>query len=202
MRTHPKILLVEDDETLAAPLQSELELKGYAVRTANPNQRSVGVSLTSTIEAFDGRAIDKVRAYGDRVASQFPESVLSIVEPAILRISSVRMVVADPPSYETRLSLRYQDGVTDAARIVAGRWPEDRGVALEIGYTGSKGTHLGKLRDINYPRRTEQAYMAGTPIQDLRPYRFYNGAINFFTYVSNSFYSAGQVSLRRRGRRS
>ena len=74
------------------------------------------------------------------------------------------------------------------------------GIALEIGYTGSKGTHLGKLRDINLPRRTEQAYQAGTPIQNLRPYPFYNGAINAFTYGSNSIYNSGQVSLRKRGR--
>ncbi len=74
------------------------------------------------------------------------------------------------------------------------------GIGLEIGYTGSKGTHLGKARDINYPRRTEQSYLAGTPIQNLRPYPFWNNAINIFTWVSNSIYNSGQISLRRRGK--
>ena len=34
-------------------------------------------------------------------------------------------------------------------------------MALEIGYAGSKGTHLSRLKDINLPRRTEAAYLAG-----------------------------------------
>jgi DNA-binding NtrC family response regulator len=50
MRTHPKILLVEDDETLAAPLQSELELKGYAVRTADQVERGLEAARQEDFE--------------------------------------------------------------------------------------------------------------------------------------------------------
>ena len=38
------------------------------------------------------------------------------------------------------------------------------GMALEIGYAGSKGTHLSRLKDINLPRRTEAAYLAGIAV--------------------------------------
>jgi hypothetical protein len=74
------------------------------------------------------------------------------------------------------------------------------GMALELGYAGSKGTHLGRLRDVNLPRRTEAAYLAGIAVVNLRPFPSFNGAINQFGFASNSIYSAGQVSVRRRGR--
>src|SRR5262249_31704293 len=73
-------------------------------------------------------------------------------------------------------------------------------LVLEIGYVGSKGTHLSRLKDINLPRRTEAAYLAGISTVNLRPFPYFNGAINLFQFYSNSVYSAGQVSLRRRGR--
>jgi len=62
--------------------------------------------------------------------------------------------------------------------------------------------HLGRLRDINLPRRTETAYLANIAVVNLRPFPYFNGAINQFTFVSNSIYNAGQISLRRRGRGS
>ncbi len=74
------------------------------------------------------------------------------------------------------------------------------GQVIEIGYVGSRGTHLGRLRDVNLPRRSEAAYLAGIANIDLRPFPFFNGTINQFQFHSNSFYSAGQISLRRRGR--
>ena len=37
---------------------------------------------------------------------------------------------------------------------------------------------------------------------NLRPFSYFNGAINQFQFHSNSIYNAGQVSLRRRGRGS
>lgn len=103
----------------------------YAVRTATPTQRSLGAALTSTIAAASGEGVKPVQTYGDRVEKQFPASVLAIVDPPLLRITTVRMVVADPPSYDTRLSLRYQDGLPEASRLVEGRWPADRGTRLK-----------------------------------------------------------------------
>jgi hypothetical protein len=74
-----------------------------------------------------------------------------------------------------------------------------RGAVLEIGYTGSKGTKLGRLRDINIPRRSEAAYLAGIPAVNLRPFPFLDGAINVFGFYYNSNYNAGRISLRKRG---
>jgi hypothetical protein len=76
---------------------------------------------------------------------------------------------------------------------------ELRGMVLEIGYTGSKGTHLGRLRDINLPRVSEAAYLAGIATKDLRPFPFLDGAISVFGFHYNSIYSAGRLSLRKRG---
>ncbi|MCS7023285.1 MAG: hypothetical protein NZV14_00665 [Bryobacteraceae bacterium] len=72
-----------------------------------------------------------------------------------------------------------------------------RGMALEVGYLGSKGTHLGRQYDINQPFRTLELYQANQPFP--RPYPGLN-TINYYSFGSNSNYNAGQISLRRRGR--
>jgi len=74
------------------------------------------------------------------------------------------------------------------------------GAALEIGYAGSKGTHLGRQYDINQPRRSMAAYLAGTPTASLRPYPFLSGSIDYYTFGVNSIYNSGQLSIRKRGR--
>ena len=70
-----------------------------------------------------------------------------------------------------------------------------RGAMIEVGYVGSKGTHLVRRYDINQPLRSLQLYQAGVPFQ--RPYAELN-TIDYFGFGSNSIYNAGQVSLRRR----
>jgi hypothetical protein len=42
--------------------------------------------------------------------------------------------------------------------------------ALELAYSGSKGTHLGHKNDVNLPRQSEATYGAGTDLALLRPY--------------------------------
>ncbi|MBI4905568.1 MAG: TonB-dependent receptor [Acidobacteria bacterium] len=74
------------------------------------------------------------------------------------------------------------------------------GVAIEIGYVGSKGSKLGRLKDINLPRRSLSSYLAGIALVNLRPFPYFNGAINQYQFHSNSVYNAGQFSLRKRGR--
>ena len=56
------------------------------------------------------------------------------------------------------------------------------------------------MRDVNLPRRSVEAYLAGIPTVNLRPFPFLNGTVNYFSFNSNSIYNAGQVSLRKRGR--
>jgi len=64
------------------------------------------------------------------------------------------------------------------------------GTVLEIGYSGSKGTHLQRRYDINQQYR-DQALSA------LRPYPAFS-SINIIADSSNSSYNSGQVTVRRR----
>src|ERR1044071_104984 len=50
MRTIPKVLLVEDDESLAASLQSALEVTGYAVYTADRADQGVATARKSEFD--------------------------------------------------------------------------------------------------------------------------------------------------------
>jgi hypothetical protein len=67
---------------------------------------------------------------------------------------------------------------------------------LTIAYVGSKGTHLGRQYNINFPFRTIANYMAnGTnfPV----PY-WPLSTINYWDFGSNSIYNAGQATLTKR----
>jgi hypothetical protein len=68
------------------------------------------------------------------------------------------------------------------------------GWALELGYVGSKGSHLGRQYDINQPLRTLEAYQANATFP--RPIPGIN-TINYYSFGANSTYNAGQASLRR-----
>jgi len=65
-----------------------------------------------------------------------------------------------------------------------------RGTVVEIGYAGSKGTHLQRRYDLNQPGR-EQALRNTRPIPGF-------ATINIICDCSNSIYNAGSVTLRRR----
>lgn len=71
------------------------------------------------------------------------------------------------------------------------------GWALEVGYVGSKGSHLGRQYDINQPIRTLEAYQANQAFP--RPISGIN-TINYYSFGANSSYQAGQLSLRRQMR--
>ncbi|MFN0105789.1 MAG: carboxypeptidase regulatory-like domain-containing protein [Bryobacteraceae bacterium] len=70
-------------------------------------------------------------------------------------------------------------------------------MALEVGYVGSKGTHLGRQYDINQPLRSLDLYQANVAFP--RPISGIN-TINYYSFGANSNYNAGQISLRRRAR--
>jgi len=63
------------------------------------------------------------------------------------------------------------------------------GVALEAGYSGSKGTHLGRKYDINQQVRT--------PTLTTRPYAGF-ADIEYYSFGGNSSYNAGTLTLRKR----
>ncbi|MDP2995939.1 MAG: TonB-dependent receptor [Bryobacterales bacterium] len=65
-----------------------------------------------------------------------------------------------------------------------------RGTVIEAAYAGSKGTHLQRRYDINQQNR-EQA------LRSVRPYAGFS-TINIISDGSNSIYSAGSVTVRRR----
>ena len=70
-----------------------------------------------------------------------------------------------------------------------------KGSVVEIGYSGSKGTHLGKKYEINQPFRSEATRLpsGGFP----RPYENFNN-ISYYSFGSNSSYNAAIVSVRKR----
>jgi outer membrane receptor protein involved in Fe transport len=63
------------------------------------------------------------------------------------------------------------------------------GIALEVGYAGSKGTHLGRKYDLNQQVRT--------PTATTRPYPGF-GDIEYYSFGSNSSYNSGTVTLKKR----
>ena len=63
------------------------------------------------------------------------------------------------------------------------------GVGIEAGYSGSKGTHLGRKYDINQQVRT--------PSSTTRPYVGY-GDIEYYTFGGNSSYNSGTLTVRKR----
>ena len=102
----------------------------HALRAAPPAERNITLELDSVLPAGVEGGVSGIRAHGELLASELPTSIASLISFRQVRFTSVRLTVLDPPSYDTRISLRYQDGFTDATRLVAGRWPVDRGVPL------------------------------------------------------------------------
>jgi putative ABC transport system permease protein len=102
----------------------------HAVRVTPAAQRNLALDLDSTIEPGAKGGVSGVSAYGEQLARQLPPSLAAVISNRQLRVTSVRLYVPDPPSYETHVSLRYQDGLTAATQLVSGRWPVDRGMPL------------------------------------------------------------------------
>ncbi|HTD21159.1 MAG TPA: TonB-dependent receptor [Terriglobales bacterium] len=75
-----------------------------------------------------------------------------------------------------------------------------KGVAIEAGYTGSKGTHLGRKYDINQQLRNQNPQLAladGTCPACPRPFSNFYGDIEFYSFGATSNYNAGTVTLRK-----
>jgi putative ABC transport system permease protein len=114
----------------------------YAVRTSSAVQRNLVLALVSNISPGTG-GVSAVRAEGEQLAAHFPPSVDTLIIERSLRLTTARFSVTHPPSYDTFLSLRYQDGMTDATRLVSGRWPVDRGVPLRSTNFGAGSDQAG-----------------------------------------------------------
>lgn len=70
---------------------------------------------------------------------------------------------------------------------------------LEVGYVGSKGTHLGRQYNINQPDRSGGAAVLEALGAFPRPFEGF-GTIDYFAFEADSNYHALQASLRKRGR--
>lgn len=100
----------------------------YAIATASPVQRDLVLSGTGTVKPLDGTGVAAPRAYGQQREADFPPSIQQLISGRTFGISSVRLAV---PNSIVVMTLRYQDGLTDASRLVDGRWPADRGMPLQ-----------------------------------------------------------------------
>jgi putative ABC transport system permease protein len=100
------------------------------VRAATPVQRNVTLAEVASSATRIGPTLADVRAEGDRLAAQLPPALTALVSHRSVRITSVLLSVTHPPSYETSIALRYQDGLAGATRLVAGRWPVTTGAVL------------------------------------------------------------------------
>lgn len=99
----------------------------HTMRTALPAERDLTVGLASSLDPGDAGGVTGVRAVGDTQAQRLPASLTSLISERTLRITATRFYVTDTAAGPVHFSLRYQDGLTDATRLVAGRWPRDRG---------------------------------------------------------------------------
>src|SRR5215213_9545841 len=104
----------------------------HEARVAPPTQRNLTLTVADSIDPGADGGVAGVREHGEDVASDFPASVDAVISERTLSVTTVRLYVPEPPSYETHLTLRYQDGVTDATTLVEGRWPTDRGMPLQL----------------------------------------------------------------------
>ncbi len=93
--------------------------------------------------------------------------------------------------YELRPGPQYMQSWNLTAERELGRF-----AALEIGYTGSKGTHLPRKYDLNQPFYDLALRPPGGSFP--RPYPQVANTITFYRDGSNSTYNAGTVTLRRR----
>ena len=74
------------------------------------------------------------------------------------------------------------------------------GMALEIGYVGSKGTHLSRFKDINLPPAHRAAYLAGIAVVNLRPFPYFNGPSTITSSVQLRSTTPARSRCAERGR--
>ncbi|HJW21698.1 MAG TPA: hypothetical protein VJ506_04635, partial [Candidatus Limnocylindrales bacterium] len=113
-----------------------------SLRSVTSAERDVRVSQSARIPPGPGGGVSAPASQGDRLADGFPSTLAALVSGRTMVVTTVRLDVPQPPIDQTRLSLRYQDGLTEITRLVAGRWPESRGVPLQPGgfWGGGDGT--------------------------------------------------------------
>lgn len=111
----------------------------HAVDNATYAERNLNLDMASAIEPGPAGSVGGVRDAGDELAQRFPPALAALISERTLRITAVRFLVQDTPIGVLHLSLRYQDGMDTATRLVAGRWPRDLGTPLPEAATPGTG---------------------------------------------------------------
>ena len=134
------------------------------VRAATPVQRNVTLAEVATSTTHIGPSVAAVRAEGDRLAGQLPPALTALIAERSVRITSLLFAVTQPPSYETSIALRYQDGLAQASRLVAGRWPVSTGAVLPAPhwYTGTSGAGSSTQAPVRFEVAVSAAAAADT----------------------------------------
>jgi hypothetical protein len=136
----------------------------------------------------------------NQLANAFPFAISqttnrNAAQPNFLTLASP---YPTPPNLDGNISTLTVDGIEVHAKtpyLQSWNMTFEREIgantALEVSYTGSKGTHFGILGNLNTPFRSA-ATAPNFPV----PYPGW-GTINYFFFESNSNYHAGTVTLRR-----
>jgi len=111
----------------------------HAVETATAAERNFVLSMADSLDPGPRDGVAGVRATGDELAQRFPPGLAALISERSLRVTATRFLVQDTPIGVVHLSLRYQDGMTDQTRLVAGRWPRDLGTSLPEATTPGVG---------------------------------------------------------------
>ncbi|NJD28397.1 MAG: hypothetical protein FIA92_08875 [Chloroflexi bacterium] len=103
----------------------------HALQAVPAPRRDITLGQNGSIAPGGDGGLASIRSRGARFESDFPASLGAVISERHTRVSLSRFRVIEPPSYDTRISLRYQDGLVEATTLAAGRWPVDRGMALQ-----------------------------------------------------------------------
>lgn len=101
-----------------------------ALRAVPASQRNVVLAQATRLDPGTKGGVSGVRAEGDRLAEQFPPALAAVISERSLRVTTPRLHIVSALSVDSYLTLRYQDGLTDATRLDTGRWPVDADVSL------------------------------------------------------------------------
>ena len=128
------------------------------LRTAAVTDRDIQLSSTTVPPGGEDPLVE-IDRLGAEYQTAFPQSIGPLIGDRHYSLTSPRFVIPEPPRYRTFVSLRYQDGLTDAIRLVAGRLPAANGEPLPIA-TLNFGEEPPPLPD--HPPRIEIAISEAT----------------------------------------
>ncbi len=105
----------------------------YATATASATERDVHLRATGFIGPGTGGGVSAAHAYGLLREPEIPGSIGRLIASRSMSVTTVRLAVRKSI---IAVALHYQEGVTEASRLVAGRWPVDRGMPLQQAQPG------------------------------------------------------------------